>query len=104
MVPIRPIRYTWEGKSGTCSRMQFPLCLAWAITIHKSQGLTLSQTVLDIGNKEFAIGLTFVAISRVRALSDLLFNSTFTYSRLQKLRESTRLQQRLVEEQRLLSL
>ncbi|CAG8597262.1 6136_t:CDS:2, partial [Cetraspora pellucida] len=65
VVPVRPIRYTWKGKSGICSRMQFPLCLAWAITIHKSQGLTLSQAVIDIGNKEFAIGLTFVAISRV---------------------------------------
>ncbi|CAG8800536.1 653_t:CDS:1, partial [Cetraspora pellucida] len=78
--------------------------LAKIITIYKSQDLTLLQTVLDIGNKEFAIGLTFVAISRVRALSDLLFNSTFTYSKLQKLGKSTRLQQRLVEEQRLLSL
>ncbi|CAG8634741.1 12190_t:CDS:2 [Cetraspora pellucida] len=54
-----------------------------------SQGLTLSQTVLDIGNKEFAIGLTFEAISRVCALFDLLFNNTFPYSRLQKLGESS---------------
>ncbi|CAG8536702.1 15388_t:CDS:2 [Cetraspora pellucida] len=103
-VLICPIRYTWEGKSGICSHMQFPLCLAWAITIHKSQGLTLSRTVLDIGNKEFAIGLTFVAVSRVCTLSDLLFSSTFSYDRLQKLGESTRLQQRLAEEKRLLSL
>ncbi|CAG8469927.1 3415_t:CDS:2, partial [Cetraspora pellucida] len=104
VVPIRPIKYTWEGKLGICSRMQFPLCLAWAITIHKSQGLTLSQSVIDIGDKEFAIGLTFVAISRVRAIADLLFGSTFPYNRLQKLGESARLQQRLAEEQRLLSL
>lgn len=33
VVPIRPIKYTWEGQSGICSRKQFPLCLARAITI-----------------------------------------------------------------------
>ncbi|CAG8717670.1 1091_t:CDS:2 [Ambispora leptoticha] len=78
-------------KIRNCSHMRFPSCLAWAITIHKSQGLTLPQTVLDIGNKEFVIGLTFATVSGVRALSELLFNSTFSYNRLQKLETSTRL-------------
>ena len=47
-----------------------PLKLAWAITIHKAHGLTLDKVVIDIGKEEFSAGLTFVACSRVRRLSD----------------------------------
>lgn len=47
---------------------QIPLKLAAAITIHKSQGLTLDQGVIDLGSGAFAGGMTYVAISRFRAL------------------------------------
>ena len=53
-----------RGKGNTCQ--QFPLRLAWAVTIHKSQGLTLARAVLDAGDHEWASGLTFVALTRVR--------------------------------------
>ena len=74
VVPIVPIRRTWESKSGRkCSRLQVPICLAWAITVHKSQGLTLEKSKIDLGSKEFAAGLSFVAVSRVRSLGDIIF-------------------------------
>jgi ATP-dependent exoDNAse (exonuclease V) alpha subunit len=41
-------------------RLQVPFCLVWAITVHKSQGLTLSKAKIDIESKEFAAGLTFI--------------------------------------------
>ncbi|CAG8582860.1 10948_t:CDS:1 [Ambispora leptoticha] len=86
ILPIRSIRCSVYGKENQeLFSCDFHCALLVAITIHKSQGLTLPQTVLDIGNKEFVIGLTFV----VRALSD--FNSTFSYYSLQKLETSTRL-------------
>ena len=47
-----------------------PVKLAWAITIHKAQGLTLDKVVIDIEKKEFSASLTFVVCSRVRHLSD----------------------------------
>ena len=70
VVPIAPIKRSWEGKNGTCSRVQLPMCLAWAITVHKSQGLTLPEVKIDLGNKEFAAGLSFVALSQVEMHSE----------------------------------
>jgi hypothetical protein len=46
-----------------------PLTLAWAITIHKSQGLSLDRATIDLGDKEFSSGLTFVALSRTKTFS-----------------------------------
>ncbi len=73
-VPIVPLRRTWISSGTLCSRLQLPLKLAWAVTIHKAQGLTLQKAVVDVGVKVFSTGLTFVATSCVRHLSDLPFS------------------------------
>jgi len=52
-------------------RKQFPLCLSYGITIHKSQGLSLQSVVMDIGNSIFNCGQTYVALSRVTSLQGL---------------------------------
>ena len=100
-VPIIPIRRTWINSGFHCSRLQIPLRLAWAVTIHKSQGLTLDKLVIDIGKKDFSSGLTYIACSRVRHLKDLLFIAPFSFQRLSNLSKSKRLQERLIEDDHL---
>jgi len=52
--------------------VQYPLKLAWAVTIHKSQGKTFSKVIVDIGAGAFSHGQTYVALSRCTALSGLV--------------------------------
>lgn len=65
-----------------------PLTLAWAITIHKSQGLTLEWAVVEVGAKDFSPGLSFVAISWLKSLQGLAFCSHFEHTWLQRKDES----------------
>jgi ATP-dependent DNA helicase PIF1 len=84
IIPVFPMTRQFEYKGGPCSRTQFPLRLAYAITVHKSQGLTLKQVVLNVNQKEHCMGLAYVAISRVKALGGILFESSFDFDRFKR--------------------
>jgi len=99
-VPICPITVISDTLGGVHERQQLPLKLAWAITIHKSQGLTLSNTWIDIGKSERTPGISYVAISRVKTLSSCIIEP-MTFERLTSLKKSANLKFRLDEEKRL---
>ena len=70
-------RYAYDAGSKSLTReivaefTQFPLRLAWAVTIHKSQGKTYERAVIDLGSGAFAPGQTYVALSRLTSLDGL---------------------------------
>ncbi|MBX3195227.1 MAG: AAA family ATPase [Microbacteriaceae bacterium] len=70
-------RYSYSPATKTLSKdvvaefIQFPLRLAWAVTIHKSQGKSYDRAIIDLGPRTFAPGQTYVALSRLTALEGL---------------------------------
>ncbi len=77
-------------------RQQYPLKLTWSITIHKAQGLTLNDVWIDLGPSERAAGLTYVALTRVHNISNLVIEP-MTFDRL----KTSNYKFRVLEEARL---
>jgi len=73
--PKEPERFK-TSVSGTFT--QYPIKLAWAITIHKSQGKTFDNIIIDLGKGAFDFGQTYVALSRCRTLGGISLNKMIT--------------------------
>lgn len=105
---------TWENKRYTLgedksveeevlgSFEQYPIRLAWAVTIHKSQGLTFDRVIIDAG-QSFASGQVYVALSRCRTLqgiilkSEITKNAVFNDRRVNRFQDDTHANERITE-------
>ena len=99
-VPLLPVISSSDSLGSSHERQQFPLKLAWAITIHKSQGLTLNKVHIDFGKNEAVPGLAYVALSRAKQLSDVIIEPV-TLERLTSIKKSSSYNFRIKEEARL---
>ena len=83
-VPIKRITKSCEYNKTFFQRTAFPITGSAAQTIHKSQGLTLPKAVISVGEKEFNLGLSYVAFSRVRKFTDFAIINNITKHRFLK--------------------
>jgi ATP-dependent DNA helicase PIF1 len=80
--PIVVGYYTWKSENNDkIAVAQIPLIYAWAITIHKAQGVTLESALIDIGSNIFEYGQSYVALSRVKSLEGI-YLSNLNYNKI----------------------
>jgi hypothetical protein len=93
--PIEVERYTWENKKFSLNKetneinedltgtfKHYPIKPAWAVTIHKSQGLTFDKAIIDV-SQAFAPGQIYVALSRLTGLNGLVLNKSIPFNSLE---------------------
>ena len=100
-VPIVPLKRQWVSKlKQDCDRTMLPIKPGYAVSIHSSQGGTLDKVIVNLGPKEFAIGLAYVACSRVRRIEDLYFDPMPNRRRFTSFKQTKTFKQRFDHDKR----
>ena len=83
-----------------CLRKMLPMKPGYAISIHSSQGATLDSVIVNLGSREFANGLTYVAATRVRKIQNLYFEPMPSFARIANVKRGKIFEQRIKQDQR----
>ncbi|KAG9515652.1 hypothetical protein KCU93_g9445, partial [Aureobasidium melanogenum] len=105
VVPIFPVTRTYHYNGHHCSRTQFPLAVAYAMTVHASQGATITgKAVYDISRRDWVHGLTYTSLSRVTTLDSMMlelpFGRELFATTVAEKKESSYIRQRKLDELR----
>jgi len=101
IVPVPAVTREWhDAKGKLMTRTMLPLRLAFAITFHKSQGMTIVRVVVNLGDAESHPGGTFTALSRVPGFANLALEKAVNHDRLGRLVHSRAIQIRKEYERR----
>ena len=79
IILIFPITYQFKFKSIPYTYTQFPLYLVYTIIVYKSQGLILLQVILNLDQREYYLGLSYIVVSQVKILDRLIFEQPFDF-------------------------
>ena len=102
VVPICPRTTEFFAYNTKCSRTMIPLISAYAMSIHRVQGMTFTnKVIINLGENEFSIGLTYTALSRAKQLEGVAFDPTPTWKRFSSFCKRVEFKNRLKEEKRL---
>ena len=101
IVPIASIERNWNAQKQFCKRSMIPLQPAYALTIHKSQGMSIPKIIANLWHREFCLGLSYVALSRCTKISNLALEPFPTMIRFTKMFKSKAFLSRKEEDERL---
>ena len=79
IILIFPVTCQFKFKGIPCTCTQFPLYLVYIITVYKSQGLILSQVILNLDQREYCLGLLYIVVLQVKILDRLIFEQSFNF-------------------------
>jgi ATP-dependent exoDNAse (exonuclease V) alpha subunit len=100
VVPILPVKNEFVRRVETCSRTQFPLIISYAITVHKSQSITVDKVATDLSERDFQPGLSYVALSRVKTIEGLMLDAPFDRCHLYRDQMPEGMQMKLHDQER----
>ena len=102
VIPIVPNTVEFFSYNKSFSRTIVPLSPCYGITCHKCQGATCTcNVIIDLGDKEFSVGLFYTAFSRVKELNKMAFSPMPTWARVHSYMLKDSFKERIKEEQRL---
>ena len=100
VVPILLVWTDFFRANEACSRTQFPLVVSYAITVHKSQSITVDKAIIDLSSRDFQPGLSYVTLSLMKTLEGLMIDAPFDRESLHMTKAPAGMEMRLRDQYR----